>query len=114
MEEPMDRRTRVTTLIGVGMCVLLLLPPVHAQKRENKKDHPFRGTVEKVDATAKMLTVNGENVEGWMPAMTMSYAVDKEDVLKRVKAGDHITANVHDGDFKTLYDVQIVPPPKKN
>ena len=48
-----------------------------------------------------------------MPAITMTYAVDKEDVLKRVKARDHVTARVHDGDFKTLYDVQIVPPPDK-
>jgi len=43
-------------------------------------------------------------------AMTMSYAVDKEDVLKKVKAGDQITAKVYDGDFKTLHDVQVVPP----
>ena len=110
----MDRRPRLLNLVGMILCVLLFVPVVHVQQREHKKDHPFRGTVEKVNANAKMLTVNGENVEGWMPAMTMAYTVDKEDVLKRVKVGDHITANVHDGDFKMLYDVQIVPPSKKH
>ena len=45
--------------------------------------------------------------------MTMSYSVDKEDVLTKVKAGDTITAKVYDGDVKTLYDVQVVAAEKK-
>jgi Cu/Ag efflux protein CusF len=47
-----------------------------------------------------------------MTAMTMSYSPDKEDIFKTVKVGDQITAKVHDGDMKTLYDVKIAPPAK--
>ena len=86
------------------MCFSLL----NAQQ-SGKKEHAFRGKIEKIDPKAKILTVNGENVEGWMSAMTMNYAVDKADVLDKVKVGDQITAKVYDGDFKTLYDVQVVP-----
>jgi Cu/Ag efflux protein CusF len=74
----------------------------------DKKEHVFRGKVEKVDPQAKTLTVDGENVEGWMSAMTMTYSADKADVYDKVKPGDQITAKVYDGDFGTLHDVQVV------
>jgi Cu/Ag efflux protein CusF len=78
------------------------------QAPAGKKEHIFRGKVEGVDPKAKTLTVNGENVEGWMSAMTMQYSADKPDVYDKVKVGDQITAKVYDGDFGTLHDVQVV------
>ena len=103
------RRARLVMLIAVALGMLLVLPPAHAQQG-GKKEHAFRGKVEGVDTKAKTLNVNGENVEGWMAAMTMIYTVDKEDVINHVKVGDQITAKVYDGDFKTLHDVKVVPP----
>jgi Cu/Ag efflux protein CusF len=106
------QRLRILSLLAVTLC-LLLLPALASAQPSGKKEHAFRGKVEKVDAKAKTLTVNGENVPGWMAPMTMSYSVDKEDVLSKVKAGDTITAKVYDGDVKTLYDVQVVAAEKK-
>src|SRR5215510_11787144 len=62
-----------------------------------KKEHPFRGKILKVDQQAKTITVDGESVDGWMSAMTMTYSADKPDVYDTVKAGDQITAKVKDG-----------------
>jgi len=45
--------------------------------------------------------------------MTMVYKVDKEEILKQMKAGDQITAKVYDGDFQVLHDVKVVPPTNK-
>jgi len=78
-----------------------------------KKDHPFKGKVEKVDPKTKMVTVNNENIPGWMMSMTMVYKVDKEAVLKDLKPGVQISATVYDGDFQMLYNVKVLPPAKK-
>ena len=101
------RRNQLTLMIGALVCALLLSTAVRAQ--DAKKEHAFKGVVQKVDEKAKSLTVDGENVPGWMMAMTMVYTPDKEEIFKTVKAGDQITATVKDGDTKTLYDVKIVP-----
>jgi len=74
-----------------------------------KKPHVFKGKLEKIDAAAKTLTVKGEDVEGWMPAMTMVYLVDKPEVLAQLNVGDQITSTVYDGDFGTLHDVKRSP-----
>ena len=98
---------RLVALIGV---VLGLLAVVAGAQQKGKKEYAFRGKVEKVDASAKSLTVNHGAIEGWMGAMTMAYKVDKADeVLKKVKAGDEITAKVYDGDYM-LYNVLVVAP----
>jgi Cu/Ag efflux protein CusF len=103
------RRARLAAVIGVVLGVALLLPTAHA-RQAGKKEYTFRGKVEKIDTKAKTLTVDGENVQGWMSAMTMTYGVDKEDVIGHVKVGDQITAKVYEGDARTLYDVKVVPP----
>jgi Cu/Ag efflux protein CusF len=81
----------------------------YAQDTAKGKGMMFHGKVEAV--TEKGLTVNGEKVEGWMDAMTMSYPVDKPEVLKKIKVGDTIMATVYKGDT-TLHNVQVMPPGK--
>ena len=97
-----------SAMLGAGLC--LLTTSMCAQSGA-KKTYTFRGKVAAVDANAKRLTVANEKIEGWMDAMTMGYAVDKEDVFKRVKPGDQITAKVYDGDY-TLHEVEVVAQPK--
>jgi Cu/Ag efflux protein CusF len=78
--------------------------PLQAKPVQNS-EFQFRGRVERVDAAAGTLTVNGENVDGWMGPMTMMYKVDDKDLLGRLKPGDQITAVVRTADFQHLYSV---------
>jgi protein SCO1/2 len=105
---------RIIALVTAALCALVFSIAVSAQATPpaGKKDHAFKGKVEKVDPKTKMVTVNNENVPGWMNSMTMVYKVDKEAVLKDLKPGDQITATVYDGDFQTLYNVKVAPPKK--
>ena len=100
-------------ILMAGLMVGVFLSCGYAQQDKKapagaKKEYVFKGKVEKIDLANKSFVVNGEKVEGWMGAMTMSYAPDKEDVLKKVKVGDQITAKVYENDFKVLHEVQVV------
>lgn len=106
------RPSHLVAVIGMAICLGLLTLSVHAQQK-GKKEYAFRGTVEKVDAKAKTLTVNNEKIEGWMMSMSMTYDVGNPEIIDRVKAGNQITAKVYEGDFKKLYEVKVVAPPKK-
>ena len=104
-------RKLLTLIAAIGMSVMISAqtPPA------GKKEHPFKGKVEKVDPKTKMVTVNNESIPGWMMSMTMVYKVDKpsEGALEKLKPGDQITATVYDGDFQTLYGLKVAPPAKK-
>src|SRR5215831_11035048 len=109
------KHVRLGCLLGIVLTLCLSYGYAQQNKNAGKKEYTFRGKIEKIDLNAKTMTVNGQKVEGWMNAMTMSYQPDKADVLKNLKVGDEITAKVYDGDFHTLYDVRVVPakPPEK-
>src|SRR5262245_32061149 len=96
-------------VLAVLVALTIGLASVSAQQGE-KKEYQFKGKIEKVDGRGKTVSVNGENVPGWMTAMTMSYKIDKTDVFEKLKVGDQITAKVYAGDFNTLYEVKVVPP----
>ena len=107
---------RILALATATLCAIAFSIAIGAQTPPaGKKDHPFKGKIEKVDPKTKMVTVNNESIPGWMMSMTMTYKVDKpsEGTLANLKPGDQITATVYDGDFQTLYNVKVAPPAKK-
>jgi protein SCO1 len=90
--------------VAVLSLALLIAATCLGQSAPAKKSFQFHGKVESVSPDG--LTVSGDKIEGWMDAMTMKYKVDDPKVLKKVKAGDEITATVYEGDF-SLHKVQV-------
>lgn len=103
-----ENQTWMLRVVVLAILVCLFVSPAQPQQSE-KQARVFRGKIEQVNSDTRRLTVTNEPIVGGMGAMTMGWAVDKEDVLNRVKVGDQITAKVYDGDL-TLYDVQVIPP----
>ena len=107
------RRIAAIASALIGALALSIVMYAQTPPAAAKKEHSFKGKVESVNEKGKMVTVNNENIPGWMMSMTMTYKVDKEAVLKDLKPGTQISATVYDGDFQTLYNIKVTPPAKK-
>ena len=102
----MSHMTRKIATFVMAVLLAAVVSVTAFGQNSGKKSYTFHGKVEAVDKDAKNLKVNGENVEGWMSAMTMNYKVDDPSIFDKVKPGDRISATVYDGDY-SLHKVQI-------
>jgi Cu/Ag efflux protein CusF len=69
--------------------------------------HTVHGTVLAIDTLACSLTVKARRLEAWMGAITTVYRTDNQKLLREVKVGDQIMAEVYDGET-ALHHVEIV------
>jgi protein SCO1/2 len=66
-----------------------------APARDAPRRYPLRGVITKVDAAARQVTVDHEEVPGYMAAMTMAFPVrDDPKVLEILRPGDRIEATL--------------------
>ena len=54
----------------------------------------MRGEVVRVDPSAQLATIKGEEIQGWMPAMTMEYPIKDKQEFQKLKVGEQIQAKV--------------------
>src|SRR5436190_14373576 len=68
--------------------------PSSVQASSAKRYH-LKGKVVSIDKPSKMAIIDGEDVPGFMAAMTMPYQVNKpESDLDKLSPGDSITADI--------------------
>jgi Cu/Ag efflux protein CusF len=125
-----DRRycTRAAILIvSVGLSILAACGPSHSgqqsagKEAESKitaetndttvKRYKLTGRVVSIDKAAHSINVDGEEIPGFMAAMTMSYQVKDSGVLEKLSPGDQIKAEIVMGN-DGVYLEDIVPAEK--
>ena len=100
--------------LRAGLAVLLALLPLACSKRETAapakttaasataRRYDLRGIIRGVDAAKREVTVDHEEIAGYMEAMTMSFPVrDDPQVFEILRAGDRLEAKlvVDEGDY---------------
>jgi protein SCO1 len=94
-----------TIAVLLMMCVCLAMS---CRRSGNEKRYDFKGKVVAVEQDKHSVTVAHEDVEGYMPAMTMPFAVRNESDLQILAKDDEITATlVVDGSHSWLEDLII-------
>ena len=120
-------RTAILSAEVVGLCFSLMAcasppsqdsaqpssqsPPAQVQE----KQYDLKGKVVSVDKAARQVSVDGEDIPGFMGPMTMSYPVKNEQVLDTLAPGDQITATLvsKSGSEYWLESIAVVGKDKK-
>ena len=86
------------------------------QTLTDAKRYTLTGRIVSIDKPSQSITVDGDEIPGFMAAMTMPYQVKDAAVLEKLSPGDQIKAEIVVGnDSAYLEDVVVVrkAPPQK-
>jgi len=89
-----SRIERTTRVVVIFIFSALLLSSCHRSKPQSTTKYAFTGQVISVDMQSKTADIDGDLVQGYMEAMTMSYKVRPESMLSQLAPGDRIAADL--------------------
>ena len=79
---------------AVAVLIFLVVVAGCAGRRSEGQRFELKGKVVAVDRAKGELTIDHEEIVGYMPAMTMPYALRDDDALKVVDVGDRVQATL--------------------
>jgi protein SCO1/2 len=98
-----SKSTKSVSLFLVFVCLFMV-----CCRGGNEKRYDFKGKVVAVEPEKRLVTVSHEDIKGYMPGMTMPFAVKNEADLQILAPGDEITATlVINGKHSWLEDLII-------
>ncbi len=96
----------VAMAVMLGVVLLLGLP---ACGGESSDAHPGHGVVKQVDAAARTVTLDHEDIAGFMKGMTMTFHLAPGIPLDGIEAGAEVDFRVKlDGDVYTVTEIRRV------
>ncbi len=81
-------------LLAMAACNRSASQPGATSQSTNAKRYHLKGKVVSIDKRANMANIDGEEIPGFMGAMTMPYVVKPASELDKLAPGDAITADV--------------------
>src|SRR6266571_6410734 len=88
----MSRRASLTFI--AGLVVVLVASPACRKGGAAVKRYPVKGKVTEVDLGQKLMTLDHQDIPGYMPAMIMPFPVKDDQLLKVAAPGDEVTASL--------------------
>lgn len=81
-------------LLAMAGCTRSANQPGATSPTTNVKRYHLRGKIVSIDKRANLANIDGEEIPGFMGAMTMPYVVKPASELDKLAPGDAITADV--------------------
>lgn len=104
------KRTALYASVFILLCTACLTAcgPSKQAKSAGAKRYKLSGRVVSIDKQNKSIVVDGEDIPGFMPAMTMPYQVKNASDLDKVAPGDSVAAEIvgQDTDY-WLENIQV-------
>jgi protein SCO1/2 len=83
-------------------------PPQQSVQAGNAKQYAVKGIIVGTDPARSEVTVDTEQISGFMEAMTMPYKVKDANILQDLHPGDHMTATLLVSPAGTLLDQVVI------
>src|SRR5258707_5002357 len=91
------RKTILVLMSCVAMCFAGCSATQTSANGVSTATYPdIAGTIESIDAAGGTIKITHGDIPGYMPAMTMDYAVKDNALLEKVKKGDRISFTIQD------------------
>ncbi len=78
------------------------------RRSANEKRYPIKGKVIAVDKTDRSVTIAHEDINGYMPAMTMPFKIKNDADLEMVKPGDQLAGTLVVDDLSSWVEVSAI------
>jgi protein SCO1 len=102
--------TRILQIAFVS-CVVVFSVSCGPRQPANQKRYPLKGKVIAVDKAQRVATIDHEEVEGFMGAMTMDFDVKDDANLPKLEPGDQVTATLTVTDSEDWIENLIITKP---
>jgi protein SCO1/2 len=104
--------TNTRPLITICFAILITCAGIGSSCRPrrsaNEKRYPIKGKVIAVEKTDRTVTIEHEDIVGYMPGMTMPFKIKSDADLEMLKPGDDITGTLVVDDLSSWVEISTI------